>query len=243
MPVNNFDTRAFYNKSKDSEVIYTGDDYPDLNIKNGDSLNSVLTKVADTLSQISQINTRLASLEASLDLDSSKVKAVSALYDLVDESAVISHILQDKQVDIKVTNSTYPNQVDVFFDFSGAIESLDSKYIPVGIDTSIRTYGTSNKLLGSSSSRTGTLAIDKLSGPVIVNSKINLKSIDGDIVLSKSFYIPNLIPQEMGGKFKVSGIATTESNNISQKEFNEVVASNLSKVVKDIAALEKKLPL
>lgn len=242
MPANNFDTRAFYNKSRDSEVTYTGENYPEFNIKSGESLASVLTKVADTLTQLAQINSRLSVLEDSLNLDSSKVKAVSALYDLVDESAVVSHILQDKQVDIKVTESTYPNQVDVFFDFSGAIESLDTKYVPIGTDTSIRSY-TSNRILGSSSSRTGTLPVDKLSGPVIVNSKVNLRSPEGDVVLSKSFYIPNLTAQEMSGKFKVSGIATTESNDISQKEFNEVVASNLSKVVKDIAALEKKLPL
>jgi CRISPR/Cas system-associated protein Cas10 (large subunit of type III CRISPR-Cas system) len=122
-----FDPRVSYNKSKDSDVKYTGTSYPDLGINNGDKLSDVLNKIATKLSDFTSIEKRLSSLEAYATLDSSAIKANSLLFDLVDYSEVVSHSLEDKSIDVEVSNSSVAGKVDITFDFAEALDSLDSK--------------------------------------------------------------------------------------------------------------------
>ena len=234
-----FDPRNSYNKTADTDVTYTGASYPSLGITKGDKLTSVIKKVADSLSKLADIESRLTSLEKGTGTDSSAIQANSLLFDLVDHSEVISHSLESKKVDVEIKNSSVAGRVDINFDFADSLAGLDPKYVPVGIETSIRTYDAANKLLGSSSSRTGILTIDNQTGPVIVNSRVNLKTADGDLVLTKAFHIPTLTAQSLSGTFKVTGISPKEAGSITQKQYNEVLASTVSKLQKDIAALEK----
>lgn len=236
-----FDPRVSYQKTDDTDIRYTGVSYPALGIFTNDKLDSVLDKVATTLSKLTSIEERLASLEERDTLDSGSIKANSLLFDLIDHSDAISHSLEQKKVNVEVKTSNTKGMVDINFDFADALNTLDSKYVPVGIETSVRTYDSANKLLGSSSSRTGSMSINDHVGPVLVTSRVNIKSPDADLVMTKTFYVPTLNAQNLSGNFKVSGVSVQEANNVTQKDYNEIVASNISRLQKDLAALSDKL--
>lgn len=240
--MDSFEPRGFFNKITHEEITYTGKDKLNLNIKAGDSFSRLIDAVEALATTVKDLEQKVSFLLESKEVDSSKVKAVSALYDLVDESVAISHILQDKPMNLELREGGTSLQADVLFDFSEALSSLGSKYVPIGTNTSIRTY-TENKLLASSSSKSGVLVIDKPTQPIVVNSKINLKGPEGDLVLSKSFYIPTFIPQKIVGKFKVSGLDIPQANDITQKDFNEILASSVSKLQKDIAYIERRFAI
>lgn len=239
--IETFDPRVGYNKTDDTDIKYTGISYPSLGIFTNDKLDSVLDKVATALTKLESIESRITSLEERDTLDSGSIQANSLLFDLVDHSDAVSHSLEEKKVNVEIKPSSIAGMVDVNFDFAEALNTLDSKYVPVGIETSIRTYDSANKLLGSSSSRTGSMPINQHVGPVLVTSRINVKSADADLVLTKTFYVPSLNAQTLNGNFKVSGVSVQDANKISQKNYNEIVASNISRLQKDIASLSAKV--
>lgn len=237
-----FDPRVNYNKTSDTDVKYTGPSYDTLGIKTGDKLSTVMQKTAEALSKIISLEERISALESGPEKDASSLKANSLLFDLVDHSEVVSHSLEERKVDIEVSHSPYLGKKTITFDFASSLQGLEPKYVPVGIETSVRTYDKANKLLGSSSSRTGSLTIDNQAGPVLVNTRVNLKTPDGgDLVLSRSFYLPTLVDQSLSGTFKVSGISVEEAKEVTQKQYNEILSSNISRIQKDLAALEKKV--
>ena len=238
----NFDTRGSYNKTTDTDVKYTGQSFPELNIKSGDSLTKVISNLITAAKSIQEISKRIDEVEASLTVNSGQVTANSLLYDLVDQSSAVTSGLNDKNIKLDVIGiDTAGSKVDFAFDMNEVFDNLDSKYVPIIVDTSVRTYDGSNRILASSSSRSGTLSVSKTTGPYIVTSRANFKSPDGDIVLTKAFYVPTSDPTSMEGKPSVSGTETSEAKDYSQKEYNEVLASNISKLTKEIANLQKKL--
>lgn len=236
----NFDNRSSYNKTVDSDVTYTGDTKD--GFVQGETLASVIPKLIEAYAKISELQAQVADLTTRYEsIKADGMLAESSLFDLVDKSDAVSSSLDGKKVNLEVRESSLSGKADIVFDFSEAISTLSDKYVPVSTDTSVRTYNAANKLIGSSSSKTGAITVDKLAGPIIVTSKINLKSTEGDIILSKSFYVPVLTPDTMSGVFGVSGISTFESKSTTQKNVNEILASNVSRLNKAYDALEKKL--
>lgn len=236
-----FDSRSFLGKTTHEEITYTGQEKPNLGIKPGDSFSKLIDALENAASVIKDLEAKVDFLLKKEDQDASSIKSVSTLYDLVDKTAAVSSVLEGKKINLAVRESALQGKAELVFDFATAVASLSSEYVPVSIDTSVRTYNAANKLLGSSSSKTGSITVDKLAGPVIVTSKINLKSTEGDIILSKSFYLPVLAPDELSGVFGVSGVSTFESKFTTQKEVNEILASNVSRLNKSFEALEKQL--
>lgn len=241
---NTFDNRVEYNKTNDTAVKYTGPNISSLGVSTNDNLATVISKLVAAVDQINKLNTKVADLEKSLNLNAAYVKADSLIYDLIDQAAVVTTGLNDKSIKLDVLGvPSSGNKTEFSFDMNEIFDNLDSKYIPVGIDTSIRTYDTANKLLASSSSKTGKLEVANTTGPFVVTSKVNLRSPDGDIYLAKTFYVPNVNPTQMSGKPTVSGTEVADIKEFSQKQYNEVLASNVSRLSQIVANIEKKLPL
>lgn len=234
-----FDNRKSYNKTLDSEIIYTGESNG--TFVSGESLSAILKKTAKLVETVTALQARVVELENKLnESDSANIAANSELFDLVDETNAISSSLDGKQVRLNIQKSETSNHLDFQFDMRQALTSLDQKYVPIGMETSIRSYG-KNQLLGSSSSNNGALTIASNSGPVVVTNRINLRSKDGDIILSKHFYIPTIEEQTLTGTFSVSGVPSSDRNKVSQKDYNEIVASNISRLRKDLDIVKASL--
>ena len=236
-----FDPRTSLNKTQDSDVKYSGPTVA--GVSSGTDLRTIISEtLLPLVEQLDSVKTQLAAMQSHIEgFDANTIKANSDFYDLVNQSDAVSTSLQNKEVTVEIKNSSTNNRTDVFFDLTRSLDALDPKYVPVNIETSIRTYDSANKLLGSSSSRTGNLSVDRPTSPIIINSRINLRSPEGDLVLSRSFYVPSPEPAVMTGDLQVSGLSTVEAQGFTQKAYNEILASNISKLQKDIASLSRQL--
>jgi hypothetical protein len=239
-----FDPRVEYNRTNDTAVKYTGPNVPSLEIKTNENLSVVISKVAKAIDSLNSLKARVSELETLLSTKSSDIKADSLIYDLIDQAAVVTAGLNDKSIKLDVLGvSSTGNKTEFSFDMNEIFNNLDSKYVPVGIDTNIRSYDSANRLLASSSSRAGKLEVANTTGPFMVTSKVNLRSPEGDIYLSKTFYVPTVTPTQMSGKPTVSGTEISDVKEFTQKQYNEVLASNISKLSQVVANIEKNLAL
>lgn len=239
-----FDPRVEYNKTNDTAVKYTGPAIAALGIKTNENLSVVISKVVKAIDDLNALKSKVSELEVLLTAKSSDIKADSLIYDLIDQSAVVTAGLNDKSIKLDVLGvASSGNKTEFSFDMNEIFNNLDAKYVPVGIDTSVRAYDSSNRLLASSSSRSGKLEVSNTTGPFMVTSKVNLRSPDGDIYLSKTFYVPTVAPTQMSGKPTVSGTEVSDVKEFTQKQYNEVLASNISKLSQVVTNIEKNLAL
>lgn len=235
-----FDNRTIFNKTSDTDVKYTG--APVAGVKPGDSLKKVLDMLLPVIIEIGKIQERVAALEQlASGISAGNVLAGSSLYDLVNQAGAVEASVGTSPIVLNVKDGSTNNTSEITFDLKPSLANLDSSYTVIGSSVNVKSANAPVRLLASSSSKTGVLVIDKQSSPIVVTAKVNLKSQDDEVVLTKIFYLQNTNPVELTGKFTADSLSSAEAKSYTQKDYNETLASNVSKLAKSVQALNDQI--
>lgn len=239
MALMNFDNRRSYNTVVDTDVRYAGEA-----LEGVTSLRDIIDNVIVGMqAEITRLTAKVAELEAGVtQMSAGDIPAQSKLFDLNDQSGTLISSLQGTPVSYNIKGAPSGKQVKVEFDMKEALSGLPSGYVPVLIDTSVRTYDTKNRIIAASSSKTGELVFDNPGVPVVIQSKVNVKTAAGDIVMQKAYYKTDLTGNEaLTGDLDVTSSGSSREGTVNQKEYNEILASNMSNLIATVDAMKKEI--
>lgn len=232
----NFDPRTDFNKTKSSSVVV------DTTTNNGQTLNETLEDLYKLKSEMNSIKAQLT-VSSEQVTSSSTMLAESPVYDLVSQKYAINPIVANSKFDLSISQDSSNNSI-ISFNLEEVIKNLPKDYLAVSSDVSVRSYGNNSKILASSSSKKGNLTvIQGTKEPALVTGKINVKTPSGDLIMTKTYYVDKGLEytSALTGTFEVVDNQANIESSLTLKEYNEILASNLSKVINTVSSISSRL--
>lgn len=230
MTCNNCD--KYTNPVSDQSLVYTGMDIPELDIKSGDSIGSVLPKLISKVMEAPSLEDKTYT--------SSDIKNEGNLYDLNRNSSICSSSITDKSFSyvVDVGGAGYNLTYDLAPFISKLPKSLTLSYIDVRVFGKMQMGST---LIGSSQSTSGVIYIPLERTPATIDFQVLLNSSCGTIELSVSVAIFDT------GRFNTT-LSLIDRNNIditgfSQTQTNELLAAEVSKLRAEVGNLKSIKPI
>lgn len=230
MTCNNCD--KYSNIVSDRSLVYTGMDMPELDIKSGDSLGSVLPKLMAKVTEKPTIEEK--------SYTSSDIKSEGNLYDLNRNSSICSSTITDKSFSysVDVGGAGYNLTYDLASFISKLPRDLTLSYSEVRVFGKMQMGST---LIGSSQSTSGVIYIPLDRTPATIDFQVLLNSSCGTIELSTTVAIFD--PGKFNSTLSLIDRNKMDTSGFSQAQTNELLAAEVSKLRAEVENLKSVKPI
>lgn len=242
----NINNNVSFKQMPDGGVEYTGDSIPSLGINKGDGLDKVLGAVLSEVAALrvledgSPINMVVQGLVDNMDnISIDNLKTSAATFDLGSVSSVASSRISNKNFNWE--GSVVNDKYHISYDMSETTSSLPEDYTVLGGSLRVQGTSTTSTLIGSSSGTVSSIKIPSTAVPVNLNFSLRVKTPEGDLELARTVSIQNLQEVSTSGTLGLRDFTSPTHSNLTQKEYNEIVTSELSTLrqeVKELKALK-----
>ena len=226
--------------SSDNLTKYTGSNYEDLGIKNGMTLDIVITNIIESV---------LALKNNKIDIDGTILPINEAISFINNKSSEINSdkIILNGDYEIGISMATQPflsksfsyttditaNNLIYSFDFNSIKENLPADYNLIHIRTtasSILNSTIPNTLIQDNDRIAGTIAIPLTSLPANVRTDIRYNTPNGDIVLNASMPITSALKTTGIIVLNINDYTTNKSTNKSITDWSKVITSQINNI-------------